>query len=56
MAATIRQPKSLARFVDMEMLAKPQTMLAYARPMVIGAEAGETKGLAGSRQAQMIIP
>lgn len=38
------------------MSANPQTMDAYAKPITKGAEAGLTKGLAGSRQAQMTMP
>ena len=40
----------------MEISAKPQTMVAYARPIAKGAPAAETKGFAGSRQAQITMP
>jgi hypothetical protein len=36
--------------------ANPQIITAYPRPMVQGAEVGETKGLAGSRTDQMMRP
>ncbi len=56
MAATIRVPRSLARFVEIVISAKPQTILAYAMPMTNGILVGETKGLAGSKHAQITIP
>lgn len=56
MAATIRVPRSRARFVLMVMSAKPQIMTAYASPMAKGAAEGVMKGFAGSRTAQMTIP
>jgi hypothetical protein len=49
-------PRSLAKLVEMLLAANPQTMAAYARPIVNGAETGLTKGFAGSRTAQMMIP
>jgi len=55
-AATMRVPRSRARLVEMLFAANPQIMTAYARPIVKGAETGDTKGFAGSRTDQMTIP
>lgn len=55
-AATKRVPRSLARLVEIVFAAKPQTMTAYASPIVNGALVGETNGLAGSKTAQMMKP
>jgi len=55
-AATMRVPRSRARFVEIVAFAKPQIMLAYARPMINGADVGETKGFPGSRTDQITMP
>jgi len=55
-AATIRVPRSRARFVLMVISAKPQTIAAYAMPITKGALAGLMKGFAGSRTAQITMP
>jgi hypothetical protein len=55
-AATIRVPKSRARFVAMVAPAKPHIMLPYASPMMNGALKGDTNGFAGSNTDQMTIP
>jgi hypothetical protein len=52
-AATIRVPRSRARLVEMVTLAKPQIILAYARPITNGVVEAAIKGLAGSRTAQI---
>lgn len=55
-AATKRVPRSLARLVEMVLAAKPQTITAYARPMVNGALTGLTNGFAGSSTAHIMNP
>ena len=56
MAATIRVPRSRAKLVLMEMSAKPQIIVAYAKPITKGTLVEETKGFAGSRAAQITTP
>jgi hypothetical protein len=42
--------------VEIVTLANPHIILAYARPMINGADDGVTNGFAGSRTDQITIP